>query len=244
MMKHPKKSDKVEDKSKYVAQRDKINFDLKIDIKFKLSPKQQEFIDLILDNKTKIVLCKGPAGTAKSYLSIYAGLLSLQSKKVGELHYLRNPVESSSFNLGFLPGTQAEKIQPYLMPLMDKLHEFLTDTDIKQLQKEDRIKGNTIGFLRGGSFNATYFAADEVQNFSWADFLLIMTRMGKFSKLILTGDTRQCDIKGSGFDKVFNLFDNVESLAHGIHCFKFTKEDIVREPMIGYILDKFEVFGK
>lgn len=239
-MKKSKSADRVEDKSKFVSQRNKIDFDLKIDLKFILSPKQQEFVDLILDNKTKIVLCKGPAGTAKSFLSIYAGLLMLQKKKVGELHYLRNPVESSSFNLGFLPGTQAEKIGPYLMPLMDKLHEFLMGDQIKQLEKEERVKGGTIGFLRGASFNATYVAGDEVQNFSVADFLLTMTRMGKFSKLALTGDTRQVDTKNSGFERVFKCFDNDSSRANGIFTFKFGKEDIVREPMIGYILDQFE----
>lgn len=243
-MKQSKKPERAIDKSIHVSQRNKIDFDIHIDLKFNLSLKQQQFIDLILDSNTKIVIAKGPAGTAKSYLSIYAGLLSLQRKKVGELHYLRQPVESSSFNLGFLPGTSAEKIQPYLMPLFEKLAEFLPDVQIKELQKQERIKGNTIGFLRGASFNATYVAADEVQNFSIADFLLTMTRMGKFSKLVMTGDTRQVDTKTSGFEKIYKLFDDQESKDKGIYTFAFGKEDIVREPMIGYILDKFEILGK
>lgn len=233
----------IEDKSSYVHQRDKVGFALDISLKFNLTEKQKEFLALVEDKKVKILLCKGPSGTSKSYLSIYAGLMALKNKKVGELLYLRNPVESSSHELGFLPGDQSSKIAPYLSVLMEKLHELLPSPQIKELEKYERIKGNSIGFLRGASLNATFVCADEVQNFSVKDFLLVMTRMGKFSKCILTGDTRQSDVRDSGFEKVFNLFDNDKAKNNGIYTFKFTKEDIVREPMIGFIIDQFEILG-
>lgn len=224
------------DKSVHVHQSDKINFDLKIDLKFQLTPKQKEFIELLEDKNTKWVFLRGSAGSAKSYIAIYAGLLALKAKKVSHLSYIRQPVESSSHNLGFLPGTADEKIKPYLMPLMDKLGELLNREYIKRLEKENRIQGNTLGFIRGASYNANFIIADESQNFSVSDFLLAMTRKGRFSKMVFCGDIRQSDVKNSGFSTVYNLFDNEESKKQGIHTFKFGREDIMREESIIYIL--------
>lgn len=230
----------TKDNSPVVPQRDKISYSLGIQLRFELTEKQKEFISLVSDKKTKIVLVKGPAGSAKTFLAIYSAVLALNERRIGEILYLRNPVESSSYNLGFLPGEAGSKIEPYLMPLTDKLKELLPSSDISKLKKEERIKGNTIGFMRGASINASYVVLDEIQNFSRHDFLLTMTRIGKFSKFIFCGDTRQSDIGNSGFRETYDLFDNDESKENGIFTFKFGKEDIVREPVISYILDKFE----
>lgn len=236
----PKATESIKDNSPKVPQRDKIKYNLSIEPKFELTEKQKEFISLLNDKKTKIVLVKGPAGSAKSFLAVYAALLALNEKKIGEILYLRNPVESSSFSVGLLPGELGDKMAPYLGPLNDKLNELIPKSDIAKLHKEERIKGNTIGFIRGASYNATYILIDEAQSLTKKDFLLSMTRLGKFSKMIFMGDIRQSDIKNSGFDTVHNLFDNEESKEQGIVTFKFGKEDIVREKVISFILDKFE----
>jgi phosphate starvation-inducible PhoH-like protein len=235
---------KVKDRSVRVEQRDKIGFDLPIDVKFTLTPKQQEFIRIAADKKTKFLLVTGAPGTSKSYLAVLAALQALKEKRAGEIHYIRQPVESSSFNIGFLKGEASSKLAPYMEVLNCKLREFLPDGTIKQLQKEERIKTNTPGFMRGASLNVSYTICDEAQNFLVKDFLLMMTRLGKFSKMIFAGDLRQSDIKDSGFERVFNLFDNQESRDQGIFTFKFGREDIVREEVIAFILDKFEVLGK
>jgi len=234
--KHKQKS---QDKSPVVPQRDKIEGMLDIR-ELNWTDKQKEFIRLLQEKNTKILLCKGPAGTAKSLLSVYAALKALNEKKIGEIFYIRNPVESSTHNLGFLKGDLHSKLDPYLQPLMDKLHELLPKQQVERLLKEERVKGLPVGFLRGLSINASYIICDEAQNLSIHDLLLITTRMGKFSKLILIGDIRQSDIKNSGFDKVYNLFEDKKSLEKGIITFKFGSEDIMRNDILSYIIEKFE----
>jgi phosphate starvation-inducible protein PhoH and related proteins len=228
------------DTSQHVEQKDKIAKDLTIKLKYELTEKQKEFISLVQNKETKIVLCKGPAGSAKSFLSVYTALLALNERRIGQICYLRNPVESSSYNIGFLPGTNFDKVEPYLMPLRDKLNEFLPPTQVAGLEQDGHIKGDTIGFLRGASLNASFVCLDECQNFSEHDFLLTMTRIGKFSKFVYTGDVRQSDTGSKAFEKIYNLFDNDEAKRNGIMTFKFGREDIVREKVISYILDKFE----
>ena len=173
-------------------------------------------------------------------MSVYAALNAINSKKIGEIFYVRNPVESSSHNLGFLKGDLHSKLDPYLQPLMDKLHELLPKGQVDMLLKQERVKGLPVGFLRGLSINASYIICDEAQNLSVNDLLLIKTRMGKFSKLILIGDIRQSDIKNSGFEKIYNLFDDKISREKGIHTFKFGTEDIMRNDILAYIIEKFE----
>ena len=234
-----KKNKRKEDRSPIVPQRDKIEGLLNIQ-EFEWTENQRRFIELLREKNTKIIFCKGPAGTAKSLLSVYAALKSLNDKKIGEIFYIRNPVESSTHNLGFLKGDLHSKLDPYLQPLMDKLHELLPKQQVERLLKEERVKGLPVGFLRGLSINASYIVCDEAQNLSIHDLLLITTRMGRFSKLIFIGDIRQSDIKNSGFEKIYNLFDDKKSFEKGIVTFKFGTEDIMRNDVLGYIITKFE----
>jgi phosphate starvation-inducible PhoH-like protein len=234
---------KQEDRSPIVPQRDKIEGMLNIR-ELQWTTNQKKFIETLQDKNTKIILCKGPAGTAKSLLSVYCALKALNDKKVGEIFYIRNPVESSSHNLGFLKGDLHSKLDPYLQPLMDKLHELLPKQQVERLLKEERVKGLPVGFLRGLSINASYIICDESQNLSIHDLLLITTRMGKFSKLILIGDIRQSDIKNSGFEKTYELFDDNQSKSKGIITFKFGTDDIMRNDILAYIIEKFEEINK
>jgi len=230
---------KLEDKSPVVPQRDKIEGFLSIR-ELQWTDNQKKFIQLVQEKNTKIIICKGPAGTAKSLLSVYTALNAINNKKIGEIFYVRNPVESSTHNLGFLKGDLHSKLDPYLQPLMDKLHELLPKQQVERLLKEERVKGLPVGFLRGLSINASYIICDEAQNLSIHDLLLITTRMGKFSKLILIGDIRQSDIKNSGFEKIYNLFDDKQSGDKGIYTFKFGTDDIMRNDILAYIIEKFE----
>jgi phosphate starvation-inducible PhoH-like protein len=234
-----KKNKRKEDKSPVIPQRDKIQGFLDIR-EFQWTENQKKFIELLNSKNTKIVFCKGPAGTAKSLLSVYAALNAINNKRIGEIFYVRNPVESSTHNLGFLKGDLHSKLDPYLQPLMDKLHELLPKSQVERLLKEERVKGLPVGFLRGLSINASYIICDEAQNLSIHDLLLITTRMGKFSKLILIGDIRQSDIKNSGFDKIYNLFDDKKSFDKGIITFKFGTNDIMRNDILAYIIERFE----
>jgi phosphate starvation-inducible PhoH-like protein len=234
-----KSGEAVVDSSPKVHQRDKISTVLKIR-EFPWSEKQKQLLSILEDKKTKIVFVTGPAGSAKTCCAIYAALKSLNEKRVSDILYLRQPVESSSYNLGFLKGDLQTKIDPYQAPLDDKLSEFLSETEINALKKDERLHTIPIGFLRGRSFACQYIIFDEAQNGNTHDMLLVMTRLGKFSKLIITGDVSQSDIKQSALQKVAAVFDTEESRGHGIHVFKFGKEDIFRNEVLSHVIEKFE----
>lgn len=229
------------DTSVNVYQRKKIDFDLDIRTRSDLTPKQQQFIDLVMDKRTKLIFVDGPAGTSKTFLAVYCGLMLLQKRSVSDLLYVRSIAESASKSIGSLPGEANDKMAPFLMPLYDKLDELLPKPHIDRLLREHRCEGMPVNFLRGSSFNAKLIIADESQNFDSKELTTLVTRLGQFSKMIVAGDKDQSDINGrSGFTKFFDLFNDETSRAHGIHCFSFTKDDIVRSGILRYIVERLE----
>lgn len=228
------------DNSPRIHQEPKLKDEIVIRDRPDLTEKQKELINLILSKNTNIVLCKGPSGTSKTFISVYCGLKLLNQKRISKIYFIRNPVESSFYSVGFLKGDINEKFHPYLLPLEDKLKEFLNQNDINLLNKENRIEPVPLGFMRGASLNTSYIIVEESQNLKIQDLLLIMTRLGRFSKLICIGDTKQSDIRNSGFQTVYSLFDDDESKKRGIHTFEFTKQDIVRNEILSFIIEKFE----
>jgi len=231
---------KKKDTSPKVHQNEKIKESVRIDER-QLTPKQIELLNLLQNKTTKLVFISGPAGTAKTYTSILAGLTLLNHKRVSEIVYVRSIVESSDNKLGFLPGEMDEKMSPYIQPLIDKLEELLPKHDIDKLKKEERIHGFPINFLRGLSWNAKCIVADEAQNMSKKELITLITRVGEFSKLFICGDPDQSDINGkSGFVPMMNVFDDEESRNNGIYVFKFDEDDIVRSGLVKFILKKLK----
>ena len=227
------------DSSPRVVQREKLQFDLKIR-EFPWSEKQQELIELINDKHTKYVFVHGPAGTSKTLCAALCAIQALQAKQVGEIFYLRVTVESAKHTLGYLKGDLAEKFSPYLAPLEDKLAELLSPSEVKRLKDAERIKSVPLGHLRGRTFHNSFLIFDEAQNATKEDLLLAMTRMGKFSKMIICGDSMQPDVSRSGFMKVSTAFDEEEAKGRGIHTFRFGKEDVFRNEVLSFVLDRFE----
>lgn len=235
--------DKIIDKSKHVHQGSKLEWTLNIKDRNDLTDKQKQLIDIILDKHTKIVFINGPAGTSKTFLAVHCGLKLLNSRNVSDIVYVRSIIESASRSLGSLPGTESEKMEPFTMPLMDKLREFLPAQDIKKLIAEKRIKGVPVNFLRGASMNAEYIIVDEAQNFTFKELLTTISRLGEYSKMIILLDPDQSDINGrSGAIHMFDLFNDDSSKKEGVHCFSFTKNDIVRSGILKFLLDKIDGF--
>jgi phosphate starvation-inducible PhoH-like protein len=232
---------KNEDDSPYVFQRDKLKFELNIK-NLPWTEKQKKVIDLILNKNTKVLFLKGPAGTSKTILAMYSGLSLLNSKRISDIILVRSAVESSDSKLGFLPGDVAEKFNVYLTPFHDKFSELLDKGQIDRLEADNRITICPINFARGLHFSAKYICADEVQNFSKKEIQTLMTRVGEFSKLILCGDPEQSDLPTgkSGFNKVYEYFDNDEAKENGIFCFELTEDDIMRSKLCRYIIHKFK----
>lgn len=214
----------------------------KLKIKHKsFTDKQKQFLETALDPNTNLMFVNGPAGSAKTYISIYCGLCFLSDQLVEELVYIRNAVESSDHKLGFLPGAQEDKMAPYLEPMKDKLEEFLSVVDIRYLQEEQRIYGVPVGFLRGASWESKFVIVDEAQNMTEKELVTIMTRVGENSKLFICGDNMQSDIGNkSGFTNIMELFSDSESKNHGIHSFEFTESDIVRSELVKFIVKKIK----
>ena len=223
-------------------------FKSKIVIKGKrLTAKQKTFIKLALDSETKIIFINGPAGSTKTYASVFAALRELQKNEDLDLYYVRTAIESAEKGLGALPGTLEEKFNPYMAPLEDKLDELLPPTTpvSTELITTGRVQAMPINFLRGASWINKIIIADESQNFTFKELVTLITRIGENSKLLICGDLMQSDINGkSGFGDMIKLFNDKESSAKGIHCFAFSEEDILRSEILKYIVIKLKTFNK
>lgn len=218
---------------------------LKITKNKKLTEKQIRFLEIAEDKSTQLMFIDGPAGTAKTWLSVYCGLELFQKQQIEEMIYVRSAVESSDQKLGFLPGAQDDKMAPYLEPFKDKLEELLSPIDIKYLQEEERIYGIPVGFLRGASWEHKFILVDEAQNLSEKELITIMTRIGENCKVFICGDAMQSDIGNrTGFNNILDLFTDDSSKSHGIHTFQFTEADIVRSPLVKFIITKLKSLVK
>ena len=230
-----------EDSSPKVYQKSKINYKLDIGGRDDFTENQIELIKTILDKRNSVIFIQGPSGTSKTYTAIYAALHLLNKKAVSDLVYVRSIAESASKSLGSLPGDFSEKMDPFLIPMEEKLDELLPKAQVQKLKSEDRIQGIPVNYLRGASINAKCVIVDEAQNLTMKELTTVITRIGKFSKFIFLGDPRQSDINGkSGFMNMFDKFNQPSSKERGIQCFSFTNEDVVRSGILKHILERLE----
>lgn len=228
------------DSSPNIFQRDKISHELSIK-NINWTDKQKEIIDLILDKQAQIVFINGKAGTAKTFTSVYCGLKLLSDKRLSDFLYVRSVIESASRSLGFLPGESDEKFKPFTIPLDDKLHELLLGEDINKLYKERRIQALPYNFLRGLNWNAKFILADEAQNATTQELITLITRLGRFSKMVICGDHQQTDLNGkSGFKKIFDIFNTEDSRKNGVYCIELGTEHIMRSGIVKFIIDTLE----
>tara|TARA_R100000008_G_scaffold81621_1_gene65063 strand:+ start:1770 stop:2492 length:723 start_codon:yes stop_codon:yes gene_type:complete len=208
---------------------------------FELTEKQKEFLKIAFDKNTKIVFVSGPAGSSKTFISIYAALQLFNMNMNQDLFYVRTIAESGDRNLGSLPGDLDEKFHPFMMPLQDKLTELLSADQIKMLMEEKIIQCAPINYLRGASWDNKLIIADESQNFTHKELVTLITRIGNNSKYFICGDPMQSDINGkTGFAPIVNLFNDEESREKGVYTFKFTHEDIMRSEILKFIVNKLE----
>lgn len=206
-----------------------------------LTEKQKNFLKIALDKKTKIVFVSGPAGSSKTYISIYSALKTLSNNKSLDLLYIRTIIESADKGLGALPGGLDEKFNPYIIPLTEKLDEMIPQsTTVKtELITSGRIDAMPINFLRGTSWKNKIVIMDEAQNATFKELTTLVTRLGENCKLFLCGDLMQSDINGkSGYGDMIKIFDDEESVEKGIHTFRFNNSDIKRSAILKYIISK------
>lgn len=230
------------DKSPYVFQREKVNFDFNIK-ELPWTEKQKKLIEIIKDKNVRCVLIEGPAGTSKTLTAVYGALNLLKNKKISDIVFIRSAVESADSKIGYLPGTIDEKFEAYMAPFMEKLEELLDNGSLNRLRNDERFSATPVNYIRGLHWAAKAIIVDECQNITFRELVTTITRMGEFSKIIFCGDPMQSDLaenKSGGFSKVCDIFSDEESEKHGIVHFKFTKEDIVRSNFVKFVVNKLE----
>lgn len=220
----------------------KTNIKLK---KISLTDKQKQLLKIIFDNDSKIIFISGPAGTSKTYVAIYGALQLYNMNNERGITYVRTIAESGEKSLGALPGEMAEKINPYMMPMNEKLDELLIPGQASVVKDKEIVKGMPINYLRGASWRDEIVIADESQNFTFKELTTLMTRLGRGSKLIICGDPMQSDINGkSGFADMYSIFNDEDSREKGIHTFHFGAEDIQRSEILKYVITKIQTNKK
>ncbi|MDT0270763.1 PhoH family protein [Streptomyces sp. DSM 44915] len=197
---------------------------------------QKRYVDAI-DQHT-IVFGIGPAGTGKTYLAMAKAVQALQSKQVNRIILTRPAVEAGE-RLGFLPGTLYEKIDPYLRPLYDALHDMLDPDSIPRLLSAGTIEVAPLAYMRGRTLNDAFIILDEAQNTSTEQMKMFLTRLGFESKIVITGDVTQVDLPGgtqSGLRQVQEILDGVDD----VHFSRLTSQDVVRHKLVGRIVDAYD----
>lgn len=215
-----------------------LELNFRIQQKYHLTERQLEFINLAENENTNMIICDGPAGTSKTYCSVFVALKILQQKKCSEILYIRSIVESATRKLGSLPGEVDEKFKPWSIPLLEKCDELIGSHIADDLLKSNLIKCIPVNFLRGSTFKDCVVIIDEAQNLEMSEIITILTRFGRNCKMFIIGDTLQSDIAKTCFKSVFNVFSGDDSSGNGIHTFAFSEEDITRSKLLRYIVAK------
>ena len=201
---------------------------------------QKRYVDAIEDHT--ITFGIGPAGTGKTYLAMAMAVAALNAKKINRIILTRPAVEAGE-HLGFLPGTLSEKIDPYLRPLFDALHDMIDIDSIPRLMQSGVIEVAPLAYMRGRTLNDAFVILDEAQNTTPEQMKMFLTRLGFGSKMVITGDVTQVDLPNSahsGLQVVRNILNEVDDIAF----LDLTAEDVVRHRLIGDIVTAYATFDE
>lgn len=200
------------------------------------STAQKDYIDAI--RNYDIVFGIGPAGTGKTYLAMAMAVATLSEKKVSRIILTRPAVEAGEA-LGFLPGDLAEKVDPYLRPLYDALHDMMRFEKVSDLLQKGIIEVAPLAFMRGRTLNDSFVILDEAQNTTSEQMKMFLTRIGFSSKAVITGDITQIDLpvgRPSGLIEAKNILQDIK----GIKMVFFSKKDVVRHKLVQEIINAYE----
>jgi len=202
------------------------------------TPNQKRYVDAI--DRHTVVFGIGPAGTGKTYLAMAKAVQALQTKQVSRIILTRPAIEAGE-RLGFLPGTLNDKIDPYVRPLYDALHDMVDADSVPKLLTSGTIEVAPLAYMRGRTLNDAFIILDEAQNTSSEQMKMFLTRLGFGSKVVVTGDTTQIDLPGgvrSGLRQVTQILDGVEDIAF---C-TLTARDVVRHRLVGRIVAAYDSY--
>ena len=201
---------------------------------------QKRYVDAIEDHT--ITFGIGPAGTGKTYLAMAMAVAALNAKKINRIILTRPAVEAGE-HLGFLPGTLSEKIDPYLRPLFDALHDMIDIDSIPRLMQSGVIEVAPLAYMRGRTLNDAFVILDEAQNTTPEQMKMFLTRLGFGSKMVVTGDVTQIDLpngQNSGLRVIRDILKDIDDIAF----LELTAEDVVRHRLICDIVKAYDKFDE
>jgi len=212
---------------------------------------QEKYFKYLNDDNNKIIFAVGPAGTGKTALACNAAIREFKNGKYKKIVITR-PVVCVEEEIGFLPGSLNNKMDPWIRPIIDTFLEFYTKKDVDTMLYNNVIEISPLGFMRGRTFKNSFIIADEMQNSSPNQMMMLTTRIGSGSKMVITGDLKQTDkiTTNSGLFDIINKYkiyeneqiirNNNTNINHGIKVIEFGKADVERDPIISKILDIYE----
>lgn len=197
---------------------------------------QKRYVEAI--EKNDIVIGIGPAGTGKTYLAMAVAVAKLLKGEIDRIVLTRPAVEAGE-KLGFLPGDLAEKVNPYLRPLLDALHEMMDYERVERMIAAGQIEIAPLAFMRGRTLNDSYVILDEAQNTTREQMKMFLTRLGENSRAVITGDVTQIDLPvntKSGLIQAVKILEKID----GIYIHKFDDRDVVRHPLVAEIIRAYD----
>lgn len=201
---------------------------------------QRAYVEAV--RKHELTLAVGPAGTGKTYLAMAMAVVALKAKEVERIVLTRPAVEAGE-KLGFLPGDMTQKVDPYLRPLYDALHELMGADSYQRLAERGTVEVAPLAFMRGRTLSDAFIILDEAQNATSEQMKMFLTRLGANSRCIVTGDVSQTDLpkdKKSGLVEAVNVLRNVE----GVAIMELTARDVVRHELVQRIVQAYEKYEK
>jgi phosphate starvation-inducible PhoH-like protein len=207
------------------------------------TPNQSKYVQHLENENTKIIVSLGPAGTGKTMFACQKAIIQLKKDEVNKIVITR-PVVTVEEEIGFLPGNIVKKMDPWTKPIFDTFLEHLTRTELDLLLYNNKIEICPLGFMRGRTFKNTFIIADEMQNSSPTQMKMLVTRLGLNSRMVITGDLQQTDIKGeNGLNDFISKFEKHQSKNNAtelIQLVRFDNQDIERSEVVKQLIEIYD----
>ena len=224
-------------KIQYLSLKDKNDFENKFSIPRNES--QKKFLSALKKKDYKIIIASGPAGTGKTLFGIEQGIKNFIINTYEKIIFTR-PIISVDEDIGYLPGTIEDKMNPWMTHIFDIVYNFITPSEVKHLITEKIIEIVPLGFLRGRTFKDCWIVADEMQNSTVSQMKMLLTRLGENSRLIITGDIKQAD-RRDGINGLEDFLNRIKGRrSESISSIEFENKDIEREDIVKEVLEIYE----